>query len=164
VVSNTLEAHRLVHYAKNNMPEVVDLLLDLLFDKFQSCGENIANREVLLEISEAVGLKRDSVQIYLDSDEGKEEVLRKDSIAKHSDVVQIPHYTIKGLFSLSSSSFPLSSQPSSCRIVETFEEEEIRSWTVKKLKQKLGFRGVSTCEISPPPFFFDFSSLSINVC
>ncbi len=67
VVANTFNAHRLLHFSKahGKQNELKERLLKAYFEK----GENIDDKASLLAIGEEVGLEKQAVQDFLNTDE-----------------------------------------------------------------------------------------------
>ncbi|TPE64458.1 DsbA family oxidoreductase [Sandaracinobacter neustonicus] len=63
---NTLDAHRLLHWAKDSGKQT-DLKL-ALFNAYFSRGENVSDRQLLLNAVEAAGLDREGAAAVLNSD------------------------------------------------------------------------------------------------
>eukprot|EP00270_Netrium_digitus_P020399 TRINITY_DN840_c0_g1_i1.p1 TRINITY_DN840_c0_g1~~TRINITY_DN840_c0_g1_i1.p1 ORF type:complete len:214 (+),score=48.26 TRINITY_DN840_c0_g1_i1:99-740(+) len=95
---NTLHAHRLIHYAKKfgRGGEMKDRLLRLTYEE----GHNISDLSVLLEAGKELGLP--NVHSFLESDEGREDVLEEDEHAKKVLGIRgVPYFVFDRKISLS---------------------------------------------------------------
>ncbi|HHT97879.1 MAG TPA: DsbA family oxidoreductase [Clostridiales bacterium] len=66
IVTKTLDAHRLVYYAKTHGKE--SAMKDILFKAYFAEAMNIGNPEILMDLAMDIGLDRDKVRDVLNSD------------------------------------------------------------------------------------------------
>ena len=89
---NTIDAHRLIHWAglKGCQTEVVDRL----FDAYFVAGKNIGDHAILADIAEASGLDRAEVMDNLDSDHVLAETRARDSHVRKLGVSSVPTFIV----------------------------------------------------------------------
>ncbi|KAG0244489.1 thioredoxin-like protein [Mortierella sp. GBAus27b] len=107
-IVNTLDSHRLIAFAtkKGKQDEMVTELFQNYFEQ-DKCGEI----QTLVDSAVKVGLDRDEVNDFLNSDQGASEIQAEIQNARTKGVQGVPHFTINGLHSLSGAQEP-----------ETFED------------------------------------------
>jgi predicted DsbA family dithiol-disulfide isomerase len=96
---NTVDAHRLVLYAARQGKQWE--MADALFAAYFTHGRNLNDREQLLEIAGSVGLARDAVADYLQSDEDKAEVAESQRTADEYGITSVPTFIINDRFAIS---------------------------------------------------------------
>lgn len=91
---NTLMAHCLIHWAKIEgcQKQIVDALFDAYFCK----GRDIGNVQVLIEISEAIGMNPDLTKRLFDSSEDRSEIKERDMAARNMGVQAVPTFIVAG--------------------------------------------------------------------
>ena len=89
---NTINAHRLIHWAglEGCQTEVVDRL----FDAYFVAGKNIGDHAILADIAEASGLDRAEVMDNLDSDHDLTETRARDSHVRKLGVSSVPTFIV----------------------------------------------------------------------
>ena len=99
IQANTFDAHRVSHYAKtlNLMDEITERLMQAHFTE----GLNIGDQDVLLALSEEVGLNREDVQKVLSQGQFGEEVRRDQQRARELGIRSVPNFLIDGRISVS---------------------------------------------------------------
>ncbi len=90
VQPNTVEAHRLMHYAAKHGLE--DAVAESLFRGYFQEGAVIADRAVLTDLGVRAGLERAPLAAYLESDEDRELVLRADLEARQAGIGGVPFF------------------------------------------------------------------------
>ncbi|KAF9426145.1 hypothetical protein BGZ94_006869 [Podila epigama] len=102
-VCNTLDSHRLIAYAARHgkQNEVVDQLFKDYFEQ-DKCGEV----PTLIDSAAKVGLDRDDVTRYLNSDDGTTEIKSAIQQAKAQGVQGVPNITIQDRYVLSGAQDP----------------------------------------------------------
>jgi len=90
VQPNTVNAHRLMLYGAKHGRE--DEVAESLFAGYFKEGANLTDRKALADIGARAGLERDLLEVYLDSDEDKDEILRGDLEARQSGVSGVPFF------------------------------------------------------------------------
>lgn len=99
IQTNTFDAHRLTHYAKtlNLMDEITERLMKAHFTE----GLNIGDQDVLMTLSEEVGLNGKEVQKVLSQGQFGEEVRRDQQRARELGIRSVPNFLIDGRISVS---------------------------------------------------------------
>lgn len=90
VRANTLQAHRLIHWAqeKGDASPLVERLFALQFEQ----GENVSDREVLANAATACGYSQAEVLAYLDSDEDRTLIQQMEEEARTWGVNSVPTF------------------------------------------------------------------------
>jgi len=96
---NTLDAHRLVLFAKERGREWE--MVAALFSAYFSQGRNLNVRDELLGIASEVGLSADEVNAYLDSDVNVAEVFASQITAEQMGIEGVPFYILDERYGLS---------------------------------------------------------------
>ena len=90
VQPNTVDAHRLLHYA--DMQSRQDEMAEALFRAYFIEGGNIADRNTLADIAARAGFDRAAVAEYLASDTDREQVQAADVEARSNGVEGVPFF------------------------------------------------------------------------
>jgi predicted DsbA family dithiol-disulfide isomerase len=101
---NTVDAHRLVLYAARQSKQWE--MAEALFAAYFTHGRNLNEVEHLLEIAENVGLARDAVAEYLQSDADKAEVAQSQHTADEYGISSVPTFIINGEYLVSGAQPP----------------------------------------------------------
>ncbi|MFT6883762.1 MAG: putative DsbA family dithiol-disulfide isomerase [Marinoscillum sp.] len=99
VVANTFNAHRLLHFSKahGKQNELKERLLKAYFEK----GENIDDKASLITIAEEVGLEKQAVQDFLNSDELAMEVKADIHEAQSLSIHGVPFFVFNRKYGIS---------------------------------------------------------------
>ena len=99
VVANTLDAHRLLHFAKKEgkQSEVKELLMQAYFMQ----GKNIADKPTLIEIGKQAGLPDIQLDIALYTDQYREEVIYDIQKARKLGINGVPFFVFDQKYGLS---------------------------------------------------------------
>lgn len=89
---NTLDAHRLIHWAGLEGRQTA--VVTRLFKAYFEAGQDIGDREVLLDIAEGVGLDRAMIERLLDSDADCDDIRARDAHARERGVTGVPTFVI----------------------------------------------------------------------
>lgn len=91
---NTLDAHRLIHWAgiEQRQHEAVTALFEAYFVETRDIG----NHEVLADIADGVGMDASVVMRLLDSDADRDNIVTRDSQAREMGVQSIPTFIVAG--------------------------------------------------------------------
>ncbi len=89
---NTLDAHRLIHWAgiENKQNEVVNALFDAYFVQTRDIGDH----EVLADIADSVGMDAAVVLKLLKSDADRENIRNRDIHSRQMGVNSVPTYIV----------------------------------------------------------------------
>lgn len=98
--TNTLDAHRLAKYAKQEESRDIQ---EFLYHAFFCAHLNIGEKSVLLSLAKQAGLSAEKVEEVLNSNAYEEEVRRDERQAKLLDIHKIPHFVFAGKKRLSGS-------------------------------------------------------------
>ena len=91
---NTLDAHRLIHWAgiDGKQGPVVDALFAAYFEQ----GKDIEDAAVLTEIAEAAGLDGAAIGRLLEGDADREDIAARDAHSRERGVTGVPTFVIVG--------------------------------------------------------------------
>lgn len=91
---NTLDAHRLIHWAgiEGAQHHVVSALMRGYFQE----GRDIGDRDVLADIADSAGLDAAVIRKLLDSDADLEEIRARDAAAREMGVNAVPTFIVAG--------------------------------------------------------------------
>lgn len=103
---NTLDAHRLIHWAGMEDREVQDRVVSALFKGNFEEGRNLGDPAVLLDIAETAGLSRALIQNLLNSDADKDMVLSEIDAAQKMGVTGVPFFIFDGQYAVSGAQTP----------------------------------------------------------
>ena len=89
---NTLDAHRLIHWAgiEGRQTAVVSALFRAYFEE----GRDIGDREVLADIADGCGLDAAMIHRLLESDADEEEIRARDAWARERGVTGVPTFVV----------------------------------------------------------------------
>ena len=91
---NTLDAHRLIHWAgiERKQNEAVNALFNAYFVE----GRDIGDAEVLGDIADMIGMDASVIRKLLESDADREDISRRDSEARSMGVTSVPTFIVAG--------------------------------------------------------------------
>ena len=89
---STLDAHRLIHWAGLEGRQTA--VVTRLFKAYFEAGQDIGDRNVLLDIAEGVGLDRAMIERLLDSDADREDIRARDAHARARGVTGVPTFVV----------------------------------------------------------------------
>ncbi len=98
---NTLDAHRLLHWAMMEGREVQDRVATGLFKANFEEGRNVGDHAVLIDIGEKAGLDPKLVANLLNSDADKDAVLSEIDAAQQMGVSGVPFFILDGQYAVS---------------------------------------------------------------
>lgn len=90
--SNTLDAHRLIHWA--GIEGRQNAVVDALFRAYWHQARNIGDRETLADIAGETGMDRAAVSRLLQSDADADDISARDADARHKGVNAVPTFLI----------------------------------------------------------------------
>jgi len=99
VMPNTLDAHRLIQYAKKSgkQPAIKEALMKAYFEQ----GIDLSKQENLLNIAEQNGLDRDEVKSFLSSEQGILEIKQQEQANHQRGISGVPFYIINNKYGVS---------------------------------------------------------------
>lgn len=103
---NTLDAHRLLHWASMEGREVQDQVATALFKANFEQGRNIGDHAVLADIAEGSGMDRKVIENLLTSEADKDTVLGEIDAAQKMGVNGVPFFIIDGQYAVSGAQMP----------------------------------------------------------
>ncbi|MCI0430561.1 MAG: DsbA family oxidoreductase [Rhodospirillales bacterium] len=101
---NTLKAHRLLRLGQERGKG--SPMIEALFRAYFARGEDIGDREVLVDTAAAVGFSADEARRHIDSAEGLEAVQSEDALARRHGINGVPCYIFNGKFALAGAHEP----------------------------------------------------------
>jgi len=97
-VPNTLDAHRLLQFAEHQRADVSSLAEDLM-RRFFSAGQDISDRDVLVEAGTQHGLSPADILLTLDDDKSRQIVISQEAQVRKGGVTGVPDFLVnKRLF------------------------------------------------------------------
>jgi predicted DsbA family dithiol-disulfide isomerase len=103
---NTLDAHRLIHWAVTEDRELQNKVVDALFKANFEDGRNIGDHSVLLDIAEKAGLKREVIAALLASDADSELIAAEIDAARQMGVNGVPFFIFDQQYAVSGAQTP----------------------------------------------------------
>jgi predicted DsbA family dithiol-disulfide isomerase len=98
-INNTLDAHRLSHFALENGKQ--NEIEEKLFAAYYTQGKDIGDLETLVQIGESVGLEAEKVRAILQSDTYKENVHQDQYEAQQVGVRGVPFFVFNNRYAVS---------------------------------------------------------------
>jgi predicted DsbA family dithiol-disulfide isomerase len=95
VTPNTLYGHRLLWWARETGSQ--DALAEALFRAYFSEGHDLGKLEVLTDIAAEVGLSREQARRFLQSDQGRAEVLAEEREARRRGLNGVPFFFLNAI-------------------------------------------------------------------
>jgi predicted DsbA family dithiol-disulfide isomerase len=92
VTPNTLDAHRLIHWA--GLVGKQTAMVSALFKAYFVDGRNIGDHETLADIAGEVGLDRDMIARLLASDADLEDIKSRDAHSREMGVSAVPTFIV----------------------------------------------------------------------
>ncbi|UWP90285.1 DsbA family oxidoreductase [Aliiroseovarius crassostreae] len=89
---NTLDAHRMIHWAA--LEEKQNAMVDRLFKAYFVEGMDIGDPEVLADLGAEIGMDRDVIARLLASDADADDISARDADARHKGVNSVPTFVI----------------------------------------------------------------------
>lgn len=103
---NTLDAHRLLHWASMEGREIQDRIATALFKANFEEGRNVGDHRVLADIAEGAGMDRKLVENLLAGDADTDSVLGEIDAAQKMGVNGVPFFIIDGQYAVSGAQTP----------------------------------------------------------
>lgn len=89
---NTLDAHRLIHWA--GIEGKQNAVVDALFDAYFVQGRDIGDHEVLADIADSVGMDAAVVLKLLKSDADRDDIRQRDTHSREMGVSSVPTFIV----------------------------------------------------------------------
>ncbi len=106
VSPNTLDAHRLIHWAGTLGPEAQTRLVAGLFRAYFEQGRDIGDHEVLVSVAETAGMNVNHARELLSGSVNRKEVLEAVESAQRMGVSGVPCFLLEGRYVLSGAQPP----------------------------------------------------------
>ncbi len=103
---NTLDAHRLIHWAGTEDREAQQRVVSALFKANFEEGRNVGDRDVLLDIAEKAGLDRAVISTLLEGDADRAHVLSEIDAAQQMGVNGVPFFIFDQKYAVSGAQTP----------------------------------------------------------
>jgi predicted DsbA family dithiol-disulfide isomerase len=103
---NTLDAHRLIHWAVTEDREKQDRIVDALFKANFEEGRNVGDHSVLLDIAEKAGLDRTVIAALLASDADGDLTVAEIEAAQKMGVTGVPFFIFDQQYAVSGAQTP----------------------------------------------------------
>lgn len=91
---NTLDAHRLIHWA--GIEQIQIKAVDALFNAYFVEGRDIGDHEVLGDIADDIGMDASVVMKLLASDADRQSIIDRDSASREAGVNSVPTFIVAG--------------------------------------------------------------------
>lgn len=91
---NTFDAHRLIRWARSTGMQ--SAVVNQLFVRYFERGENIGDRDLLIEVGHSVGMERDVVAELFASDADRELLQTEEATAREIGVNGVPTFIVAG--------------------------------------------------------------------
>jgi predicted DsbA family dithiol-disulfide isomerase len=101
IIPNTLDAHRLLFWARAMGAETQDKVAHALFSANFVEGRNVGDHQVLVEIARDCGMDGDEISGRLATDEGSDTVRDEIAGAQRLGVSGVPFFVIDGKYAIS---------------------------------------------------------------
>jgi predicted DsbA family dithiol-disulfide isomerase len=89
---NTFDAHRLIRWARTTGAQTA--VVDELFKRYFEKGEDIGDRDLLLDVGESVGMERELVARLFDSDADTADLQEEEALARQMGVTGVPTFIL----------------------------------------------------------------------
>jgi predicted DsbA family dithiol-disulfide isomerase len=106
VSPNTLDAHRLIHWAGGEGQEVQNRIVERLFSMYFSEGRNIGSADTLVEAAGDAGMDREIVSGLLAGDADRETVRTSIAQAQSMGVRGVPFFILDNRYAISGAQPP----------------------------------------------------------
>lgn len=91
---NTLDAHRLIHWAGIEAKQLE--AVDALFAAYFTEGRDIGDTDTLADIADSIGMDASVVRRLLESDADRDDIVRRDAEARQMGVNSVPTFIVDG--------------------------------------------------------------------
>jgi predicted DsbA family dithiol-disulfide isomerase len=104
VQPNTIDAHRLMHFAGEHGKQ--DAMAEAIFRRYFVEGADLSDKETLADISQQAGMNRDEVATYLASEADRDLIEEQDRRARAIGVEGVPFFIFNQRLALSGAQPP----------------------------------------------------------
>ena len=104
VQPNTIDAHRLMHYAGEHGRQ--DEMAEVIFRRYFVEGADLSDKETLADIAQQAGINRDEAAAYLATDADRELIEEQDRRARATGVEGVPFFIFNQRLALSGAQPP----------------------------------------------------------
>ncbi len=104
IISNTLSAHRLLHFAKAH--QLQNELKERLFKAYYTEGRNVGDTDTLVQLATEVGLDAGEARQVLESGAYEEDVRKDQYYARQVGVQGVPFYVFNDKYAVSGAQPP----------------------------------------------------------
>ncbi len=101
---NTVDAHRLIWLADQHGCQ--DAVVEALFRAYFSEGQEIGDRQTIINIVAAAGLEREAAESMLDSEEGMDMIAQAAEMSQQYQVSSVPFFILNQKLGLSGAQHP----------------------------------------------------------
>jgi predicted DsbA family dithiol-disulfide isomerase len=101
---NTVLSHRLIYWSAKQ--EQQDPVVASLFKAYFEDGLDLGDLDILVECAGRAGLSRDDARKFLDSDEGRQEVVASDVYARRLGINGVPCFIVNRKYAVSGAQPP----------------------------------------------------------
>lgn len=96
---NTFEAHRLIWLGR--LEGLEKEVIDALFSSYFIHGDDVGDLDALVQIAMEAGIDRKQAENFFSSNEGVEEILEEEKIARNLRISSVPTVFINGVYAFS---------------------------------------------------------------
>ena len=104
VQPNTLNAHRLLHYAEQQARQ--EEVAEALFNAYFIAGANLTDLDTLADVAQQAGLDRAAAKAYLSSDTDRDTVAGADTEARSAGIGGVPYFIFNRAVAVSGAQDP----------------------------------------------------------
>ncbi|GAA4533753.1 DsbA family protein [Chelativorans composti] len=101
VSPNTLDAHRLIHWAGRHGPERQSALVARLFRAYFQEGKDVGNRDVLVQCATDAGMDAAHARELLETDAHRKDVLEAVAAAQRMGITGVPCFILENRYVIS---------------------------------------------------------------
>ena len=105
IIPNTMQAHRLLELVESKVSK--SILAENLFDSYFTLGIDIGDKDHLLDIGKKSCIKENILKIFLNSDKGMKEVIKKEKEYRNKYLPGVPTFIINDQYIMQGGQEPL---------------------------------------------------------
>ena len=105
IIPNTMQAHRLLELVESRVSK--SILAENLFDSYFTLGVDIGDKNNLLDIGKKSCINENILKIFLDSDKGMKEVIKKEEEYRNKYLPGVPTFIINDQYIMQGAQEPL---------------------------------------------------------